>query len=111
MARAPDREGVVSLAADRKAMREILPAYALMSVPEVGRFLGVGEDVAREMIDAGVIPSVKVGKRRHVDPIDLAVYVLAERAAMTADAFWAEHGEQAVDLAKRYVARIRRWVA
>lgn len=101
----------MSLAADRAAMRDVLPRYALLSAPEMARVLGCGEDVAREMLETGIVPSVRVGKRRHVDPIDLAVYILAERAGMTAEAYWAQHGDQAVELAKRYVARIRRWVA
>lgn len=92
-------------------MRELLPAYALLGTTEVAAFLSVGEDVAREMIDAGTIPSVRVGKRRMVDPVDLVVYVLAEREKMTAEAYWQLHGEQTAELARKYVARIRKVVA
>lgn len=101
----------MSVAAERKALRDLLPRYALMSAPEVGAFLGVGEDVARDMIDAGTIPSVRVGKRRMVDPIDLVVYVLAEREGVTSAQFWAIHGEATAELAAKHVARIRRVLA
>lgn len=101
----------MSLASDRKAIREILPEYALLSLPELGRFLGVSEEVARDMVDSKAIPSVRVGQRRMVDPMDAVVYVLAEREGITAAAYWELHGEQTAELARKYVARIRRMVA
>lgn len=101
----------MSAAAERKAMREILPAYALMTIPEVARFLGCSEEVARAMVDDRTLPSVQVGQRRHVDPIDVAVHVLAGRDGIDAAAFWERHGEQTAELARKYVARVRRMLA
>lgn len=101
----------MSLASERKTMREILPSYALLSIPELGAFLGVGEGVAREMVQAGAIPSVGVGKRRQVDPMDAVVYVLAEREGVTAAEYWRVHGEAVAEHVRRYIARIRRVTA
>ncbi len=98
----------MSQASERKAMRELLPQYSLLTVPELGKFLGVGEDVARGMVDDGTIPSVRVGKRRHVDPIDAVVYVLAEREKVTTEDYWRRHGEATADHVARYLSRIRR---
>lgn len=101
----------MSQASERKAMADVLPAYAMLNVPKLAAFLGCSEDIAREMVDDGTIPSVRVGKRRHVDPVDAAVYVLAERDGVTAAAYWERHGEATVDHVRRYVARIRKLVA
>lgn len=101
----------MSVASERKAMRELLPQYALLGTAGVAAFLGCSEDVAREMIDDRTIPSVKVGKRRHVDPVDLVVHVLAEREGVTAEVYWSTHGEQTAELVRKYVARVRRLVA
>lgn len=101
----------MSVASERKAMRELLPAYALLSVPELANFLGVGEDLARDMVADGTIPSVPVGKRRQVDPLDAVVHVLAGREGITAAAYWERHGEQTAELARKYIARIRRVLA
>lgn len=101
----------MSAASDRKAMRQILPAYSLLTIPQLALFLGCGEDVAREMVDDSTIPSVRVGKRRHVDPIDAAVHVLADREGITAGEYWRIHGEATVDHVKRYVVRIRKMIA
>jgi excisionase family DNA binding protein len=101
----------VSEASDRKAMRAVLPTYALLTIPELAAFLGCSNDIARVMVDDGTIPSIRVGKRRHVDPIDAAVHVLAEREGVTASAFWEKHGDAVADHVRRYVARIRRVTA
>lgn len=101
----------MSVASERKAMREILPQYALLSVPELASFLGCGEDVARAMVEDGTIPSVPIGARRHVDPVDAVVHVLAGREGITAAAFWERHGEHTAELAKKYLARVRRMIA
>lgn len=101
----------MSVASERKAIRDLLPAYSLMSIPDLAHFLGVSEDVAREMVEDKVIPSIRVGSRRMVDPMDAAVYVLAEREGVSVEDFWDAHGDAAVDLAKKYFARVRRFVA
>jgi excisionase family DNA binding protein len=102
----------LSIASERRSLVDLLPTYALLKIPELAAFLGCSEDVAREMVDAGTIPSVRIGARRHVDPVDAVVYVLAEREGITAAQFWAVNGsEQTVELVRKHVARIRRLVA
>lgn len=98
----------MSLASERKAIADVLPEYALLSIPKFAAFLGCSEDVARQMVEDGVVPSVTVGKRKHVDPIDAAVYFLAEREGITAAAYWEKNGEATVDHVRRLVARIRK---
>jgi len=93
----------VSAATERKAMREVLAAFALMSVPEFARFLGVGQEVAHGMVERGEIPSVPVGRRRRIDPIDAAVYVLAGRDGVAFGDFWKLHGEATEEHARRYI--------
>lgn len=101
----------MSVASERKQMREILPEYALLSVPEIAKHLGCGEDVAREMVEDGTLPSVPVGKRRFVDPVDLAVHVLAGREGIAAAAYWERHGDQTIEYVRKYIQRIRRVTA
>lgn len=101
----------MSIASERRSIVDLLPAYALLSIPQLAAVLGCGEDVAREMVDAKVIPSIRIGARRMVDPMDAAVYVLAEREGVSVEDFWDAHGDAAVDLAKKYFARVRRFVA
>ena len=101
----------MSIASERKAMRQLLPQYALLSIPELAKFLGVGEDLARDMVKDGTIPSVPMGKRRHVDPMDAVVHVLAGREGVTAAAYWERHGEATADHVRKYIVRIRRFMA
>lgn len=101
----------MSVAAERKAMRDVLPEYALLPIRELAAFLGASEDIARRMVDAGTIPSVRVGKRRLVDPMDAVAYVLAEREGMTAAQWWAITGDAAIEQIRRHVQRIKRLVA
>lgn len=92
-------------------MRETLAGYSLMGIPELAAFLGVSDTVARDMVDRGDIPSVPVGGRKKVDPMDAAVHVLAGREGLTATAYWERHGEATADHVRRYVARIRKIMA
>ena len=98
----------MSRAQERKAMRETLAGYSLMGIPELAAFLGASEAIARDMVERGVIPSVLVGERQKVDPMDAAVHVLACRENISAAAYWERHGEATAELVRRYVARIRR---
>lgn len=98
----------MSLASERKSMCDLLPTYSMLTIPQLAAFLGCSDDIARDMVDQGVIPSVRVGKRRHVDPIDAVVHVLAEREGLTPQAYWERHGESTSEHVRRYVARIRR---
>lgn len=98
----------MSVASERKAMRDLLPTYSLLTIPQFARFLGCSEDTAREMVDDGVVPSVRVGKRRHIDPIDAIVHVLADREGVTAADYWRIHGEATADHARRFIVRVRK---
>jgi hypothetical protein len=105
----------VSKAQERKAMRETLAGYSLMGVPELAAFLDCSEAVAHEMVEADVVPWVRVGGRKKVDPMDAAVHVLASREGIRRPdgypdiaAYWLRHGEATADYVRRYVARIRK---
>lgn len=98
----------MSKASERAAWREALAGYSLMSLPEVARFLNVAEKVVRGMVRGRVLPSVTVGGREKVDPLDLAVHVLAEREGVTAEQYWDRHGEATPEHARRMYARIRK---
>ena len=105
----------MSASTERRAMRDVLASWSLMTPAELAAFLSVSEDQAHRLLDAGRIPSVDrgCGSRRSlaVDPIDAAVFMLAERDGMTSEAYWERHGEAAVDRARTYVQRIRKMVA
>lgn len=98
----------MSAASERKAMRQLLPEYSLLSVQQLASFLGCSDDIAREMIDDGVIPSVRVGKRRHVDPLDAVVHVLADREGVSAAEFWRAHGIATSERVRDYLAHLRK---
>ena len=98
----------MSLSSERKAMRELLPGYALMSTHELAQYLGVGDEVALAMVRDGTIPSVPVGKRLKVDPMDAVVHVLAGREGITSAEYWEKHGEATAEHVRRHVARLRR---
>lgn len=101
----------MSEASERKRMREGLAGYSLMGATEVAEFLKVSPPVAREMIRDGDLPSVPVGKHRKVDPIDLAVHVLAGREEITPEEYWKKHGDATPELARRYFRSVRRFTA
>lgn len=98
----------MSIASERKRFREALAGYSLMGIPEVASFLDCSEPVARQMVADEVVPSVKVGKLWKVDPLDVAVYVLASKAGITAEEYWTMHGEATPEHARRLVQRIRK---
>lgn len=105
----------MSASTERRAMRDVLASWSLMTPGEVAALLSVSEDQVQRLLEAGRIPSVNrgCGSRRSlaVDPIDAAVYVLAERDGITSEAYWERHGEAAVDRARKYVDRVRKMVA
>lgn len=101
----------MSQAAERRSMVELLPAYSLMSIPQLAKHWGCSQDVAREMVDSGKVPSIRIGGRRMIDPMDVAAYELAEREGITAAELWEKHGDATIDLMKKHVSRIRRLVA
>lgn len=97
----------MSRASQRKEMATTLAAYSLMSVMDLAAFLGCSEELAKRMVDTGVIPSVPVGKRRKVDPIDAIVHLLAGREGVTTEEYWALHGQAVPELARECYHRIR----
>jgi excisionase family DNA binding protein len=100
--------GAMSVATERRAMRDALAGHSLMSIPEAARLLDCSEPVVRRMVEDRIIPSVPVGRQRKLDPIDVAVHILAGREDLSAAEFWRTHGEATPDLARRYVDRIIR---
>lgn len=87
-------------------MSEHLAAYSLMSPQQVARLLGCSEAVAKEMIDSGIIPSIPVGKRRKVDPVDAIVHLLAGREGVSTEEYWRIHGQAVPELARECYHRI-----
>ena|GEM_PF-2618391 len=102
----------MSIASERKRERDTLAGYSLMTLQEFAAFLGVDEDTAKKKLLAGHLPWVNRGGSSDrplygVDPIDAAVFVLAEREGLSFADYWKEHGEETVTHAKRYIIRIR----
>lgn len=93
----------MSRASERRAMTEAIAGYALMGVPELAALLGCSPDVAHGMIEEGLIPSVTVGARKKIDPVDAGVYVLAGREGCEPPEYWERYGEgQVVENVRRY---------
>lgn len=102
----------MSASSERKAMREALAPYALMTTGEVAAFLQCSKPTARKRLEELGVPVIGPTHDPKVDPVDLFLAVVAERAGKTVDAYLAEHGEaQAVDNARRYYRRVRRFAA
>lgn len=97
----------MSEATERQSMREALCAHSLMGVTELAGFLGVTPEIARGMVERKEIPSVQVGRRRRVDPVDAAVYVLAGREGCTVEEYWRRHGETTMERAMKYAKALR----
>lgn len=53
----------------------------LLSTPEVARALGVSERFVKQLIYAGTLPSLKVGRLRRVPAGDLLSWIEGQRAA------------------------------
>ncbi len=96
----------MSTSSERKAMGQTLAAYALMRPHLVAAFLDLSVATVKEMLDAGVIPSIGDGKRRRVDPMDVCVYALAERAGVSVADYWLMHGDAVPERAARYYRQI-----
>lgn len=97
----------MSRASERKRMIEAMAGYSLMSIPDAAALMGCDEDTMHRFIADGVIPTITVGKRQKVDPIDVAVHVLAEKEGTTSAAYWTRYGEAvAAKNARRYCMRV-----
>lgn len=97
----------MSIASEAKKDCETMAAYALMDVKQVSAFLRVAPSTVRTLD----LPWVHVGKQMKLNPLHLAVYMLAQEEGVTVEAYWAEHGEASVDHAQRYIRRIRKLLA
>ena len=93
---------------ERRGFSDLIPGHALVGLPTVAKFLDVGRDVVNQLIETGQLRVVMVGKRQKVDPVTLAVFVMAREQGMAPDQYWARHGESTMDHARRYFARLRR---
>jgi hypothetical protein len=93
----------MSLASERKSFRETLAAWSLLTTAEVAKVLHVSTDTARRLD----LPWIKVGSQYRLDPIDLAVHMLAEKRGATAEALWEEHGDETPRHARSYIRQIR----
>lgn len=98
----------MSKASERKRMTDTLAGYSLVGVKDAARFLDCSAPQVRRLLRDGVIPSVAVGCVTKIDPLDLAVHVLAGRDGISAEEYWRRHGEATPDLAWQYVARLRK---
>ncbi len=68
----------MSKASERKALREALVGYPLMTVNQIASFLSMKPEKVRRLLEARAIPNkdVGLGKNRQyrADPMDVAVY-------------------------------------
>jgi excisionase family DNA binding protein len=53
----------------------------LLSTPEVAHALGVSERFVKQLIYAGTLPSLKVGRLRRVPAGELHIWIEGQRAA------------------------------
>jgi hypothetical protein len=98
----------VSRASERKNMVQAIAGYALMGVPEFARLLDVDDDVAHGIVDSGAIPSLLIGKRKKLDPVDVAVYVLAVKERCSMPEYWQRYSEADVlENARRFYRHAR----
>lgn len=56
-------------------MTENARAPLLISVPEAARLLSIGRNTAYDLIAAGTLPSIKLGRRRLVSVIALEAWI------------------------------------
>jgi excisionase family DNA binding protein len=98
----------VSRASERQAAGETLAGYSLVSVRVAAGFLDCSEPHLRKLIREGELPGIAVGHLTKIDPLDLAVHVLAAREGVPAAEYWRRHGDATPEHAWRLVARIRR---
>ena len=102
----------MSDSSEARQMRRILSDHALLSIPEVAEALSCSAPTAVATIERNQIPTIGVGDRRKVDPLDLYLYIVAEREGRTVEQYIDAHGEAtAVENAKSYYRRVRRFVA
>jgi len=95
----------MSRASERRAQGETLAAWSLMSIGEAAKHLDCSVDSAKKLPG---FPWVRIGALWKADPLDVAVYVLAQKEGKTPAEFWSEHGEETPAYAGRYFRRLRK---
>lgn len=101
----------MSVASERKAIRDLLPKYCLISIEQCGKLWDCDGATAQKTIEEFHIPTVKVGSRFKVDPVDAAVHILAQREGITFGQYMEKYGDAAAENAGRYFGRVRRFLA
>lgn len=98
----------MSRESERKRMREAMAAYTLLTTAEVAHIIRRSPETARARMKKGTLKCVRIGGDYLMDPLDLAVHILAEREGVSFEEFWEAHEEndEIVDLTR---AMIRRW--
>lgn len=102
----------MSKASERRAAKDTLALYPLMTVPELAAFLSCSTDHARGLCEDRVIPCSNIGRgqRREyrIDPFQAAIYQLAQEEGLSVDEYWERHGPEGTpERAARFVARAR----
>ena len=99
----------MSEATERHRHSLTLAAYSLVSLRVAAAFLDVKVETIKLMISEGELPAIPVRKRFKIDPLDLAVLVLASKAGITPTEFWARHGDDTPAHARLYIDHIRKF--
>lgn len=55
----------------------------LLEVAHAAHRMGVGQDYVRELLRAGTLKGVKLGRRWRIDPVDLEAYIDRHRTGET----------------------------
>ena len=88
----------MSKSSERKTMKDTLTHYPLMSVNELARFLNCSPDHARKLCKGGRVrcSDIRIGSRNEfrVDPLDAAVFHLAQTEGLSVEEFWERHGPE-----------------
>ena len=99
----------MSHATDRWGMVRSVPGWSLFGVPRLAKMLGCSHEVAHRMLDDGEIPWLMVGKRKKVDPLHVAIYILAGQENITPVEYWSRYSEDdLLENVERFYRRARR---
>lgn len=97
----------MSRASDRKRMIENLAGYSLMGVPQVCAVLDCSEETLKTMVDRKTLRPIMVGKRWKFDPVDVAVYMLAQKDGISSAEYWERYGPgRACENARNYFVKL-----
>ena len=99
----------MSVATERHRHGLTLAAYSLVSLKVAAAFLDVKVETVKLMIQEGELPAIPVRKRFKIDPLDLAVLVLASKAGITPREYWSKYGDDTPAHARLYFDHIRKF--